>query len=136
MAFDPSDYCRSCGDPVACGCPADTGTQDLMRCLGCGGQWWRPWGSSDTRCAHRGCPSILSLVLRPAQYPPRSATEPDDTADGPEECAAELVDGTYTYCGCPDCAHGQYEDTEHDVETGALTEDQALQQHALNGASA
>ncbi|MEV7871467.1 hypothetical protein AB0P17_36450 [Streptomyces sp. NPDC088124] len=132
--FDPSDYCEACGEPRPCGCPADTGTQDLMRCLKCGGQWWRPWGKSTTCCTHRGCASILSVVLRRAEYPPRTVAERQQD-DGPEQCAAELIDGTWTYCGCPDCGQRQYDDVESEFEAGHLTEAEALDQHAMNGAA-
>lgn len=50
------------------------------------------------------------------------------------ECEAEFIDGSYTYCGCEDCNQGKYDAIEGDVETGALTEAEALELHRLNGA--
>ncbi|MDI5971869.1 hypothetical protein POF50_021460 [Streptomyces sp. SL13] len=50
------------------------------------------------------------------------------------ECEAEFIDGSYTYCGCQDCDQREYDDIEADVETGAITEDEALNLHWLNGA--
>ncbi|WP_267888450.1 hypothetical protein [Streptomyces sp. SBT349] len=34
------------------------------------------------------------------------------------ECEAEFIDGSYTYCGCPDCDQRAYEDRERDIELG------------------
>jgi hypothetical protein len=36
--------------------------------------------------------------------------------DPGQECFAELIDGSYTYCGCEDCEQREYDDAEHDVE--------------------
>ena len=50
------------------------------------------------------------------------------------ECEAEFIDGHWTYCGCQDCAQREYDDIEADVETGNLTEAEALELHYWNGA--
>lgn len=71
MAFDPSEYCKTCGEPGACGCPADLSTQDKMICPHCNGQWWRQWGDSSTWCLHPSCRKEGSVVKTPAAYAPR-----------------------------------------------------------------
>ncbi len=50
------------------------------------------------------------------------------------ECYAEFIDGSWTYCGCEDCDQREYDDIEADVETGTITEAEALDQHYQNGA--
>ncbi|BAU83316.1 hypothetical protein SLA_2389 [Streptomyces laurentii] len=116
MATDPSDFCpnQRCGGPRdACGCPADLGTQALMVCLLCGGKWRRPYNSASVRCPHPGCGRDLSVVSVPAAYPPERGEDGEllDAADAgdEDECHAELIDGSWTNCGCPDC-----EDREND----------------------
>ncbi|MDX3312091.1 hypothetical protein P1S61_24070 [Streptomyces sp. ME08-AFT2] len=51
-----------------------------------------------------------------------------------DECTAEFIDGTYTYCGCEDCDQREYDDIEGEVEMGNLTDAEALEQHRRNGA--
>lgn len=48
-------------------------------------------------------------------------------APGPDdgECQAELIDGSYTYCGCEDCQEREYLDREADIEMGVITLDGA-----------
>ena len=48
-------------------------------------------------------------------------------------CFAEFIDGTWTYCGCPDCDQSEYDDIESQVETGSLTEAEARDLHRWNG---
>ncbi len=43
-----------------------------------------------------------------------------------DDCGAEFIDGSWTYCGCQDCAQREYDDTEAEVEAGNLTEAEAL----------
>ncbi len=50
------------------------------------------------------------------------------------ECYAEFIDGSWTYCGCPDCDQSEYDDIESQVESGSLTETEALELHRWNGA--
>ncbi|MEK8171853.1 hypothetical protein NKH77_28470 [Streptomyces sp. M19] len=50
------------------------------------------------------------------------------------ECSAEFIDGSWTYCGCQDCGQAEYDDIEAAVETGDLTEAEALALHYRNGA--
>ncbi|WP_326598075.1 hypothetical protein [Streptomyces sp. NBC_01803] len=35
-----------------------------------------------------------------------------------DQCNAEFIDGSYTYCGCEDCGQREYEDREGDIEMG------------------
>lgn len=35
-----------------------------------------------------------------------------------EECYAELIDGSWTYCGCPDCDQREYDDARVEEEMG------------------
>ena len=51
-----------------------------------------------------------------------------------DDCCAELIDGTWTYCGCPECDQSEYDDIESQVESGSLTEAEALELHRWNGA--
>lgn len=38
-------------------------------------------------------------------------------ADDPgQECFSELIDGSYTYCGCEDCEQREYDAAEYDGE--------------------
>jgi hypothetical protein len=64
----------------------------------------------------------------------QAAAEAVQPADDPDECTAEMVDGSYTYCGCEDCDQREYEDIEFEVEMGHISESEALERHALNGA--
>lgn len=64
-----------------------------------------------------------------------------DNVDVPEqgdeqECVAQFVDGSWdcSMCGCEDCRQAEYEAVEHDVESGSITEAEALERHALNDA--
>lgn len=50
------------------------------------------------------------------------------------DCEAEFIDGSWTYCGCEDCDQREYDDIEAEVETGHLTEAEALDLHYRNGA--
>ncbi|MFI7274203.1 hypothetical protein [Streptomyces sp. NPDC049879] len=34
------------------------------------------------------------------------------------ECHAEFIDGSWTYCGCPDCDQREYDDQQAAIETG------------------
>lgn len=43
---------------------------------------------------------------RPAQ------TERSTLVDDDFECAAEFIDGVWTYCCCPDCQDREYADTQ------------------------
>lgn len=115
MAFDPADYCSNpkCGGAAdACGCPADLNTQDRMRCLHCGGSWWREHGVSSTRCPHPGCQQEASVVERPAKYAPSfdEQGEPIETVDDEDEacgeghCRCYCIGGPGHACGC-DCPH-------------------------------
>lgn len=110
MATDPTDFCpnEQCGGARdACGCPSDLTTQSLMVCLVCGGRWWRPYDSDSFRCPHPGCGQDMSLITIPAARRPERGEDgqPLDTDDGPDgdECHAEFIDGSWTYCGCPEC---------------------------------
>lgn len=40
-----------------------------------------------------------------------------DSHDG-DDCYAELIDGSWTYCGCPDCEGREVEDGEAEAEYG------------------
>ncbi|MFB7031741.1 MULTISPECIES: hypothetical protein [unclassified Streptomyces] len=122
MATDPSDFCpnKTCGGHRdACGCPSDLNTQTLMVCLPCGGKWWRPYGSDSTRCLHPDCGQDLSIVSVPAARPPERDEngQPLTTADEPDEdeCHAEFIDGSWTYCGCPECEQREDDDTEMEM---------------------
>ncbi|WP_289008521.1 hypothetical protein [uncultured Thermomonospora sp.] len=36
------------------------------------------------------------------------------------ECQAEFIDGSWTYCGCPECEDREADDHDRDVEFGAF----------------
>ncbi|MFE9737310.1 hypothetical protein [Streptomyces sp. NPDC006477] len=122
MATDPADFCPNpkCGGTRnACGCPSDLNTQSLMVCLPCGGRWWRAYDSTSARCPHPGCGQELSLVDVPAAYRPERDVDGqplanDDQGDA-DECHAELIDGSWTNCGCPDCEQREEDDTEMEM---------------------
>jgi hypothetical protein len=64
-------YCAGCGlDWPGCGCPQDMNTNALMRCADCGGEWWRAYHDTSTRCLHPGCEGTNSTVIREPQYAP------------------------------------------------------------------
>ncbi|MFE2556643.1 hypothetical protein ACFXGT_11495 [Streptomyces sp. NPDC059352] len=122
MATDPLDFCTNpaCGGTRnACGCPSDLNTQALMVCLPCGGRWSRPYDSTSTRCPYPGCGQELCLVNVPASYPPERGRDgqPLDTGDqgDVDECHAELIDGSWTFCGCEDCEQRADDDTEMEM---------------------
>jgi hypothetical protein len=54
-----------------------------------------------------------------------------------DDCVAEFIDGSYdtSMCGCEDCRQAEYEAVEHDVESGSISEAEALERHALNDAT-
>lgn len=62
----------------------------------------------------------LELVLdaqdeeRRAEQEKAAASAEPDGDDG--ECHAEMIDGSYTYCVCPDCDTRQAEDDEQFAE--------------------
>ncbi|WP_264086272.1 hypothetical protein [Streptomyces marincola] len=35
-----------------------------------------------------------------------------------DDCYAEFIDGSWTYCGCEECDQREYEDRESDIEMG------------------
>ncbi|MET9952364.1 hypothetical protein ABZ135_12555 [Streptomyces sp. NPDC006339] len=121
MATDPSDFCTNalCGGARdACGCPHDINTQALMACPSCGGEWWREHGGTSTRCLHRACGKEGSVVRRAPLYAPAvdEAGAPLDIPDAdPDDCFAELIDGSWTNCGCPDCEQRETEDDETEM---------------------
>lgn len=43
-----------------------------------------------------------------------AAAEEAEADDPGRECFAELIDGSYTYCGCEECEQREYEDSEFD----------------------
>jgi len=138
MAFDPSDYCSNpkCGGSAdACGCPADLNTQDLMRCLGCGGQWWRAHGDTSTTCLHRECRKSVSVVVKPAKYAPAFDADGNPLgsagADEPTDCGAVSPDQE---CGiCEGCRESTAADIEAQHESGSITYGEAVAEHQLNG---
>jgi hypothetical protein len=44
----------------------------------------------------------------------RNQLTTDDFFD--DECHAEMIDGSYTYCGCKDCDEREREDREEHME--------------------
>lgn len=61
----------------------------------------------------------------------------DDPHDGAEEdypaCESEFIDGSYTDCGCPECAQMECQRIEESYEAGHLTEAEALEAHDMRG---
>lgn len=53
-----------------------------------------------------------------------------------DECVAEFIDGSYdvSMCGCEDCRQAEYEEIEHNVESGSISEQEALARHGMNDA--
>ncbi|MBB0246928.1 hypothetical protein FNQ90_23085 [Streptomyces alkaliphilus] len=52
-----------------------------------------------------------------------------------EICAPELIDGIPYGCGtCEECHQDEYDAIEADVETGVITDAEALDLHHRNGA--
>ncbi|MFC8276286.1 hypothetical protein ACFUJR_27895 [Streptomyces sp. NPDC057271] len=116
MATHADDFCTNLkcgGHRGACGCPDDIHTQDLMTCPACDGKWWRPYGSTSTRCLHPACSQDGSTVSTPARYRPAldENGQPVDTAEPGDEddCHAELIDGSWTNCGCDGCEEREAE---------------------------
>jgi len=121
MATDPSDFCSNpkCGGAAdACGCPHDHNQQDLMFCPHCAGQWYRPHGSTVTRCLHPQCGRDGSTVARRAPYAPTRAADGQLIDDEPDDggCHAEFIDGSWTNCGCPDCEDREALDRDENGE--------------------
>ncbi|OHV46635.1 hypothetical protein BBK14_01950 [Parafrankia soli] len=56
-------------------------------------------------------------------------------AADPDECVAEVIDGVLAVemCGCEDCQQAEGDEIERQVESGTITEDEALAQHARAG---
>ncbi|MFF9898469.1 hypothetical protein [Streptomyces longispororuber] len=44
------------------------------------------------------------------------AREAEYGAEHEDECGAEFIDGSWTYCGCPDCEQREADDAEFDAE--------------------
>jgi hypothetical protein len=82
MAPDYDDICRSCGYDDPCGCPDDSNTWSKMACRSCGGEWWRDYGSTSTRCLHRRCGAEGSEVIREPLYAPHPADTAKESPDG------------------------------------------------------
>ena len=74
------DICRTCGFDDPCDCPMDVNTMAKMSCPSCGGQWWRGWGETSTRCLHKQCGAEGSVVIREPMYAPHDTEENPDAS--------------------------------------------------------
>jgi hypothetical protein len=81
-------------------------------------------------------PSEMADYERDARFTLDAADEADaapEAAPADDDCAAEFIDGSWTYCGCEECQQAEYDAIEADVEYGAISEAEARSLHALNG---
>ncbi|MVO87897.1 hypothetical protein GPA10_24850 [Streptomyces sp. p1417] len=44
------------------------------------------------------------------------AAEHGADEDGDGDCHAEFIDGSWTYCGCPDCEQREADDAEEELD--------------------
>ncbi|WP_174546399.1 hypothetical protein [Nocardiopsis dassonvillei] len=50
----------------------------------------------------------------------------------PDDCAAEFIDGSYSDCGCPQCAEDAADEIESQYESGQISFEEAREAHEHN----